>query len=71
MRNDPDQNPNILPAMLRPKEAADYIGVTRRSLYDIAERDPHFPRKIVVSSRCVGWRREALDAWLLEKESAA
>lgn len=58
-------------AILRPKSAAAYLGVSRRKLYDLAEIDPDFPRKIVFSKRCVGWRREALDAWLREREAAA
>lgn len=58
-------------AFLRPQAAADYIDVSRRKFYQLAETDPSFPRKIVLSARCVGWRREALDAWLLEREAAA
>lgn len=57
--------------ILRPKVAADYLGVSRRHLYHLAEFDPNFPRKIVFSSRCVGWSREALDEWLTAKEGAA
>lgn len=57
-------------AILRPAEAAEYLGMSRRKLYDIAEIDPDFPRKIVFSKRCVGWRRESLDAWLRAKEAA-
>lgn len=56
-------------AILRPQQAADYLGMSRRKLYDLADVDPDFPRKIVFSARCVGWRREALDAWLEAKEA--
>ena len=62
---------NQQPAILRPPLAAQHIGVSLRQLYNIAERDPRFPRKIVFSPRCVGWRRESLDAWLAEREAAA
>ena len=55
-------------SILRPNVAAAYLGVSRRKLYDLAEIDPTFPRKIVLSKRCVGWRREALDSWLEAKE---
>lgn len=61
------QNPEVL----RPPRAAEYVGVSLRQLYNIAERDPDFPRKLVFSPRCVGWRRESLDAWLKAKEGAA
>ncbi|PWG62333.1 helix-turn-helix transcriptional regulator [Spiribacter halobius] len=64
--NDPKHS-----GVLRPPQAAEYLGMTTRHLYNVAERDPTFPRKIVFSARCVGWRREALDAWLKEKERAA
>lgn len=56
--------------ILRPPRAAEYIGVSLRQLYNIAERDPDFPRKIVFSPRCVGYRREAIDKWLMAKEAA-
>ncbi len=58
-------------AILRPPQAAEYIGCSTRQLYNIAERDPGFPRKIVFSPRCVGYRVEAIDAWLKTKEGAA
>ena len=58
------------PQILRPPAAARYVGVSLRQLYNIAEADPKFPRKIVFSRRCVGWRRESLDAWLKAKEAA-
>ena len=57
--------------ILRPNQAASYLGMSRRHLYTISENDPDFPRKIVISTRCVGWRRESLDAWLLAKENQA
>jgi predicted DNA-binding transcriptional regulator AlpA len=56
--------------VLRPPRAAEYVGVSLRQLYNIAAADPAFPRKIVFSPRCVGWRRESLDAWLRAKEGA-
>lgn len=60
-----------LPAILRPADAAAYLGISRRHLYHLSDTDPAFPRKIVFSRRCVGWRREALDAWLAGRERAA
>ena len=58
-------------AVLRPPMAAKYLGCSLRQLYTIAQNDPDFPRKIVFSPRCVGYRREALDAYLQRKEAAA
>ena len=57
--------------ILRPPKAAEYIGVSLRQLYNIAESDPDFPRKLVFSPRCVGFRREAIDSWLQRKEQEA
>ncbi len=55
--------------ILRPAQAAQFCGISRRHLYNIAETDPTFPRKIVISKRYVGWRRESLENWLLQKEA--
>lgn len=61
----------MTPDLCRPPVAARLIGCSVRKLYYIAESDPDFPRKIVLSSRCVGWRRESLEAWLRAKEIEA
>lgn len=58
-------------AILRPKQAAEYIGICLRSLYNYSDSDPDFPPKIQFSPRCVGWRKEAIDAWLERKEREA
>ena len=55
-------------AFVRPKQAAPYLGMSRTKLHEVHETDPTFPRKIKLSARCVGWRRESLDAWLAAKE---
>ncbi|MBV0932028.1 helix-turn-helix transcriptional regulator [Marinobacterium weihaiense] len=57
--------------LLRTKQAAAYIGVSRTGLWRLEQTDPTFPRKIVLSSRCVGWRKSSLDAWMASKEGAA
>ena len=56
-------------AVLRPARAAEYLNMSLRQLRYIAEQDSSFPRKITFSPRCVGWRRESLDAWLKDKEA--
>lgn len=57
--------------LLRPQQAASYLGMSLRQLYKVAETDPDFPSKIVITRRCVGYRRDSLDAWLERKEVAA
>lgn len=61
----------IQPAALRPEQAAAYIGVSRRALDALHEKDPDFPRKILISNRCVVFTRKSLDEWLLKKEKTA
>ena len=56
-------------AILRPPQAAEYIGCSLRQLYVIERDDPDFPRKLVFSSRFVGWRLESLEAYLEKKEA--
>lgn len=56
--------------VLRPREAAEYLGISLRQLYNIEERDKRFPRKIIFSKRCVGFSRDSLDAYLQQKEAA-
>jgi predicted DNA-binding transcriptional regulator AlpA len=56
-------------AMLRPALASLYLGISRTCLHRLSETDSSFPRKIVISSRCVGYLTASLDAWLAAKES--
>ncbi len=54
-------NSNLPPAQLsRPKAACALLGIGRTKLHHLSERDPRFPRKIVLGPRCVGWRTDAL-----------
>lgn len=55
-------------AVFRPIQLANYLGICRRSLYQLAETDPTFPPKIIFSKRHVGWRKESIDIWLANKE---
>lgn len=68
---DPDRRPKrrstrsssstLPPAQLsRPKAACALLGIGRTKLHHLSERDPRFPRKIVLGPRCVGWRTDAL-----------
>lgn len=40
------------------------LGIGRTKLWQLSERDPRFPRKIVLGPRCVGWRTDALIDYL-------
>lgn len=58
-------------AFYRPADAAAYLGMGRTKLHTIHETDPTFPRKIRISSRCVGWTKKSLDRWLEMKVNQA
>jgi predicted DNA-binding transcriptional regulator AlpA len=51
-------------AMLRPAAASAFIGVSRTTLHRLSETDPTFPRKVIISARCVGYTRKSLTYWL-------
>lgn len=57
-------------ALLRPQQASTYLGISRTSLHRLSETDPTFPRKVVISPRCVGYRADSLASWLKAKEAA-
>lgn len=50
--------------LARPKDACTLLGIGRTKLHHLSERDPRFPRKIVLGARCVGWRIDALHDYL-------
>ena len=60
------RNATPLPSaqLLRPKAACALLGIGRTKLWQLSERDPRFPRKIVLGPRCVGWRIDALNDYL-------
>ena len=58
-------------AFFRPAAACEYLGVCRTKLHNLHESDPTFPRKIILSARCVGWTKDQLDNWLASKMEAA
>ncbi len=56
------------PAVLRPENAARYLGISKVRLYQIMRTDPAFPRQIRFTERCVGWSRTSLDSWIAARE---
>lgn len=61
---------NLNPEILRPKEVQQLLGGVARSYLDkLAETDPHFPRKITISSRFTGYRKKSFFEWLEKKEA--
>jgi predicted DNA-binding transcriptional regulator AlpA len=54
-------------ALLRMKDLAQYLGMTKRNIYNLEKNDPTFPKKIVLSKRCVGFTKNSIDQWMLSK----
>ena len=53
----------IAPMLLSADEGADFIGVSER-LYHQLRREPNFPRAVLLSRRCLRWKREELAAYV-------
>ena len=49
--------------LVRPREAAAIMSISRKHLYALAAR-PDFPERIRVSDRVVAWRVSDLEAWI-------
>ena len=52
--------------LVRPREAAAMLGISRKHLYALAAR-ADFPERIRVSDRVVGWRVSDLEQWIRSK----
>jgi excisionase family DNA binding protein len=63
-------NPKVAAAVLRPDEAAKYLGLARSSLYELLADDCSFPRPLVISGRRRGFLRAEIDAWLQARAAA-
>lgn len=57
--------------MLRLKGAATLLGISLVTLWRLGETDPTFPKKIRITSRCVGYRRGDLLAWQESRQGGA
>ncbi|CDQ11529.1 conserved protein of unknown function [Acidithiobacillus ferrivorans] len=55
--------PREMDRILRPKEAARVLGVSRTTFWRIAKA-VDFPKKICIGARAVGWSRDDLLAWM-------
>jgi len=49
--------------LIRPREAAAMLGISRKHLYALADH-PDFPERIRVSDRVVAWRVRDLEIWI-------
>ena len=49
--------------VLRPREAARYVGVSRPTI-DRWRKAGKFPKALQLGAQSIGWRRRDLDEWL-------
>ncbi len=56
--------------MLRPKQAAAFLGLNVSTVYRMAQ-DGRLPRPIKITDRASGWRREDLQEYIDRQEQAS
>ena len=54
--------------LVRPREAAAMLGISREHLYALASR-PDFPERVRISDRVVAWRVSDLERWIASKSA--
>tara|TARA_R110002012_G_scaffold134007_2_gene287212 strand:+ start:371 stop:595 length:225 start_codon:yes stop_codon:yes gene_type:complete len=52
---------------LRPKQAANYLGISITTLWRLENNDPIFPTKVEFTSRCGIYRKTDLDRYVEAK----
>ena len=53
-------------ALMRPAEAASFLGLTARTV-DKMRQQGRGPSFVLISSRCIRYRRSDLDTWIAER----
>ena len=57
------------PLILRPSEVARFLGISLPTLYVwIGQPELNFPRRIQLGPNVVGWMREEIVQWVLERK---
>lgn len=57
-------------AVLRPKAAAEYCGVSLTSFWRLVKNDPAFPKPFKITQASTGVFRDGLDKWLQSRAQA-
>ena len=63
-----DTRSEIQAEVLRPREAARYVGLSRPTI-DRWRKAGKFPKALQLGAQAIGWRRSDLDKWLDERPS--
>lgn len=56
--------------ILRPKQAAKALGISRYTLYFLIRTDPTFPRPRRLAAQAVGWLESDLLDWVTSRPAA-
>lgn len=64
-------NTIVNPAVMRPRQAAEYIGLSYPTFWRLAKTDPDFPKPFKLSTNSSAVMREDLDAWLEARRAQA
>ena len=54
--------------LVRPREAAAILSISRKHLYALANR-PDFPERVRISDRVVAWRVSDFEKWIVSKSA--
>lgn len=57
-------------AILRRKQVETRTGLSRSAIYALMSRN-EFPRPVRLTAKAVGWRSEAVDAWVQSRVEVA
>ncbi len=60
----------MLPRLLRIKEVCNRTGLCRSTIYNLMNRN-EFPKKVMITERCVGWVEDDIHDWIVQKLEAA
>ncbi|MDR9419498.1 helix-turn-helix transcriptional regulator [Gracilimonas sp.] len=50
--------------IIRIQDLADRLSVSRQTIWRLSKKDPNFPPKVRLTGQCVGFREDAVEAWL-------
>ena len=62
------ERPMIESFLLSGNDSAKFIGISH-GLFNQLRRQPDFPKAVVISQRCIRWRRDELAAYVEKRET--
>jgi prophage regulatory protein len=65
-KNEHNSYTSALPTVMRLTEVVRVIGLSRASIYRLVVAG-EFPRQFKIGTSAVGWLREEIEAWIIER----